>query len=359
MAKKKYYRTTNIDKLNANYNILLGQRSNGKSYAVKEKVLMKAYPKNKKFVYLRRYEIDVKTSDVESYFGDMPIESITDGEYNFISAYRGNIYFATLDEDNNITRGPAIGRYVYLSGYHHFKSQTFPDTEDIIVEEFVTDGIYIDNEPEVLQNFVSTIARDNPNVKVWMIGNTISRVCPYFEEWCLDKIPRQKPGTIDTYTFERYDEPSEQIVKTLIAVEYCESTGSISSLFFGKSAEHITAGQWQTKDMPKLPSKKDDYTMTYELLFEDNGFRIVMQLMVNPKNGGQFIYVYPYTYPRTIKRKITNRFSTDPFETNSFNPKIPAEVKMKELMDLGKICYMDNLTGSDFENVLMNRKGVL
>ena len=99
--------------------------------------------------------------------------------------------------------------------------------------------------------------------------------------------------------------------------------------------------------------------MVYELLFEDNGFRFVMQLMVNPKNGGQFIYVYPYTYPRTIKRKITNRFSTDPFETNSFNPKIPAEVKMKELMDLGKICYMDNLTGSDFENVLMNRKGAL
>lgn len=359
MAKKKYYRTTNIDKLNANYNILLGQRANGKSYAVKEKVLRKAYHNVSKFVYLRRYQIDVKTTDVESYFGDMPIYSITDGNYSTVSAYRGQIFFANLDENNKIVRGPMIGRYVYLSGYHHFKSQTFPETGDIVFEEFVTDSMYIDNEPEVLQNFVSTIARDNADIQVWMIGNTISRVCPYFEEWQLSNIPRQKPGTIDTYEFTRYDEESEQEVKTLIAVEYCESTGSSSGLFFGKSAEHIATGQWQVKDMPKIPGKKKDYIVLYELLFSDMGFHFVMQLMVEPATGGQFIYVYPFSNKRNIARKISNTFSTDPLTTNSFSDKIKAEVKMKELLKIGKICFSDNLTGSDFESVMVNRKGVL
>ena len=33
--KQKFYRLTNIEKKNAQYNILLGERSNGKSYAVK------------------------------------------------------------------------------------------------------------------------------------------------------------------------------------------------------------------------------------------------------------------------------------------------------------------------------------
>lgn len=359
MAKKKYYRTTNIDKLHANYNILLGQRSNGKSYAVKEKVLMKAYQSDAQFVYLRRYQIDVKTADVESYFGDMPIYSITGGEYTTISCYRGAIYFANIDDEGKIKRGKQIGRALYLSGFAHFKSQTFPHTKDIIYEEFVTDGMYIDNEPNILQNFVSTIARDNSDVQVWMIGNTISRVCPYFEEWCLKNIPKQKPGTIDEYRFKRYDEVSETEVETLVAVEYCESNGSTSSLFFGKVAESITGGQWETKEMPHLPGDERDFTKLYEVLFSDNGFHFVMQLMIDPKTGGQFIYVYPFTHKRNIPRKITNTFSADPLTTNQFSVKIKAEIKMKELLTLGKICYSDNLTGSDFENVLMNRKGAL
>ena len=38
---------------------------------------------------------------------------------------------------------------------------------------------------------------------------------------------------------------------------------------------------------------------------------------------------------------------------------IPAEVKMKELLKEQKICFSDNLTGSDFKSVLQNRKGVI
>lgn len=43
MAKQKYYSLKRILKENAEYNLLLGERSNGKSYATKEHCVRKAY----------------------------------------------------------------------------------------------------------------------------------------------------------------------------------------------------------------------------------------------------------------------------------------------------------------------------
>ena len=100
--KQNYYRLTKIDKLNAQYNILLGERSNGKSYAVKEKIINDAYKNNNKFVLLRRFDLEIKASLVEQYFKDFcggMIETITNGKCNTIVAYRGQIYLAFYDSD--------------------------------------------------------------------------------------------------------------------------------------------------------------------------------------------------------------------------------------------------------------------
>ena len=352
MTKKRYYRTTNIDKVKAQYKMLLGQRSNGKSYAVKEKVLTKAYKHDKKFVYMRRYQNDVKATDVERYFSDMPIESITDECYEAICVYRGGIYFCNYDEDGKVKRGKLAGYIVYLSGLEHFKSQAFVNVEDMIFEEFITNAMYLNEEPKQLMQFVSTVFRDREGV-VWLIGNTISRVCPYFEEWQLRGIPKQKQNTIDTYEFARYEDGEE--IKTVIAVENCENSGSKSTMFFGLSADSITGGSWECKEMPKLPKPLNEYTMLYELLFRDNGFSFILQLLVN-NEGGMFVYIYPFTGCRNLKRKITSEFSDDPLTTTCFNDKINAELRMRELLNQHKVCYSDNLTGTDFENVLNNRR---
>ena len=96
--KRKYYSLENILKTDSEYYILLGQRANGKSYAVKEHVLKNAYEKKEHFVYLRRYREDIKTQLVESYFMDMNVEKITNGTYSIIIAYQSYIYFGNIDE---------------------------------------------------------------------------------------------------------------------------------------------------------------------------------------------------------------------------------------------------------------------
>ena len=96
---EEYYSIRNILDTESEYNMLLGERSNGKSYSVKEFVLLCAYNiENYKFGYLRRWREEIKSVKVENYFADMPIEELTNGEYNTISVYRSEIFFATYTD---------------------------------------------------------------------------------------------------------------------------------------------------------------------------------------------------------------------------------------------------------------------
>ena len=351
---KKYYSLDRMKATGAQYRMLLGEKSNGKSYAVKSEVIKDAFNEGKKFIYMRRYREDLKTVDVNAYFEDAPVRDITRHMYERVVVDKGILYLANYnEEDDKFDKGPEIGRCVYLSGYEHFASQSFLDVYNIVYEEFITQRNYLPNEPAQLQKMVSTILRDRQGA-VYLVGNTINRVCPYFTEWQLTHTIRQKEGTIEVYNLHREDGDGEEVI-TQVAVERCESSNSKTNMFFGKTADFIVKGGWETYDKPKKP--EGNFEMLYEVLLEQQGFAFVMQLMVG-EDGGQFIYIYPYTYKRNIRRKITDRFSTDPFITSTFNKKIKAEVTMQELIKGKKVCYSDNLTGSDFESVLQAKRTI-
>lgn len=351
---KKYYRCENILKHEANYNMLLGEKSNGKSYAVKEHALLDALEGRGKLIYMRRYEMDVKSSDVEAYFSDAPIYALSGGKYSFIRVYRGIIYASFYNEEKDkMVNGIELGRVVWLTGYHHFASQAFVGYKNILFEEFITDSIYLEDEPTTLQKMVSTILRDR-NGSCWLIGNTISRVCPYFLEWCLEGIPKQKPGTIDDYYFQNEDGTT-----TKIAVEYCENVGTPSSMFFGKAREHIAGGQWQTKAMPKLEKRFNEYAKLYEVLLKSHGFSFVINLLMDEQSGALTVFVYPYSGTRRIQRVLSDEYSEDILTTKSLRANVKPELKLTQLVNEGMVAFSDNLTGSDFTHILEQRGGLL
>lgn len=359
--KKKFYRLDNNLSIDANYRILLSERCVGKSYALKEYVLKNAYDSNfeQRFVYLRRYEKDIKTSKCDKYFGDMPIDKITNGDFDGVIFYRGDFYFSKMNEKTfRQERGPLIGYGIALNNAEHYKSLVYAGVEDMIYEEFITDQLYLPNEPTSLQELVSTVARER-DINVWLVGNKIDSVCPYFNEWSLENTLKQKVGTIDIYRYTHH-KPDGTVGETVVTVEQCEIAGSNSSMFFGNASKSIVGGEWASKEMPHLPGVLEDYTKLYELELQDCGFSFMLNLLVDESNGGVFLYVYPKTRTyRKIKRVITNNFSTDPLTSSRFNDKIRAEVMMRNCITLGKTCYSDNLTGTNFEKVLLSRKGVL
>ena len=346
---RTYYDISEMLKTNAEYMMLLGQRSNGKSYQVKKTVLEDFYFNETKFIYLRRWKADIKQKEVSTYFDDIPIAKYTNREYNSVRAMNGFIYLCKI-EDGLIVEKREMGRYCALNEYERYKSQVFMSYKNIVYEEFITDSIYLNDEPKLLQQFVSTVARLD-KIRVFLIGNTLTRVCPYFHEWCLENVLKQKQGTIEIYKYHMEDN-----VEVKIAVEYCANTNNKNTMFFGQAAKQIVTGEWDVKEVPKLPRQLYEYEKIYEVMVVYQAFKFVLELLIEPKEGGVIIFVYPYTSNRKIQRVITDEFSDKPYISSKLDIDKKPELLMLKAIRMDKVCYSDNLTGSDFSKVIERLK---
>lgn len=343
MKKQKYYVLNSLLDYDCEYNMILGARSNGKSYAVKNYCIKDFWENGKKFIYLRRYTVEIKISMVEAYFNDADIKKITKGKRDGIIVFRSGIYLGSINpETEKMERQEQIGVVMALSIQSHYKSMSMLEYKNIIFEEFITNSLYIDNETNELQQLVSTIAR-NEKVKVFLIGNTISRLCPYFNQWQLYNIPHQKQGTIDVYHMKTENE-NENVN---VAVEICEEPNVKSSMFFGSVSKSITGGTWETQEQAHLPYEYDDCDCIYALTVIQHNMIYVMEVL--ERNGDFIIFVHPSTKIRT-KRIIKESFDVEKMITSKLIPICKGDVYIIKLLKLNKICFSDNLTGTEFLN---------
>lgn len=339
MATKKlnYVKSETVKKIAGDYILLLGERSNGKSYAVKNLCIEQAYQHERWFVYLRRYDLDCKDSQCEPYFGDVPVSTITKGLYDCITVFRKKIYMSNHTEDGTIKRGQCIGVCMALTNYEHYKSLTYDKVDQVIYEEFITDRTYLPDEPRKLQNLMSTIFRHRKG-KCYLIGNKISRICPYFTEWQLTKIPRQEAGTIESY----------KVDAAVISVYMTHSLEAKSGLFFGDPARAITGGAWETETHAHLERPVEEYEIIYTAVLQYNANRFLMQVLQDPK-GYPTWYIQPKTTDiQSGTRVISNQYTSDPMYTDGFIPLTQGEQRLFDLLDKGKIAFSDNLTGTEF-----------
>lgn len=344
MSAPAYYDISNILATKAAYMILLGERANGKSYQVKLTVLTHAFETGRKFIYLRRWQSDLSAKSVESYFNDMDIKKITKKKFDCVTCYAGYIYFGITEDKGKITRAQEIGRYLDLNEQQRYKSQSFPDYDYIVFEEFISTGIYLTDEPRELASLISTVARHR-KITILMVGNTISRICPYFEAFSLDGVLKQKPGTIDVYHWHVDEETTVDV-----AVEYCQSAGAKNVMFHGKTQKSVVGTEWDTYDYPGRPTDVET-DLLYELILQHGKFKFMMQLYA-VEDGSMFVFVYPCTSDRMTERVITDKFNISPLYSIDFNVPCKPVQLIKQLIDAKKVCFSDNLTGTEFYTII-------
>ena len=122
-------------------------------------------------------------------------------------------------------------------------------------------------------------------------------------------------------------------------------------MFFGSAEKQIVSGEWDVREVPKLPRKYDEYICAYEILVVYQTFKFAMQLLIEPEEGGRVVYIYPYTKRREILRKITTDFSDSLFESAKLNLRLPPEALIADCFRMGKVCFSDNMCGADFKHV--------
>ena len=98
--KSEYYNLKKIDSKNALYNIIIGQRSNGKTYAVIEKAIKAYFKTGERTAYLRRFKEDLTPRNIgELLTPHLPlIEKLSKGRFNGIKYYNREFTFVMRNE---------------------------------------------------------------------------------------------------------------------------------------------------------------------------------------------------------------------------------------------------------------------
>lgn len=357
MAKKNLFvDPKDVDRIveqnDLQYLFLLGKRSNGKSSAVKTLRLQKFLETGEKFAYIRRYSsIDMKKYMVNSYFESVPgfdVKEITKGKWEFIDAKDKQLWLCRYDQNGKIVRGDSIGYYVALSEVEHMKSLNFPGVTSLIFEEVCTEQVYLDNEVALLFSIASTILRNNAGI-VYLISNTISRVCPYFREFGLDKIYGAKVGDIQIYNYDTTN------IGVWLTSEGCtpegdEITRDSDKMFFGSRAQMIKKGEWDRDDHRKLNDRYHMYNVLYTMVFEFHEHKFLMQFLEHSEKSDNHIW---FVQPKNtdIQKKtriITDVNLEDDLATCGFIPISDGERWMFAQIAGKKVAFSDALTGTEF-----------
>lgn len=351
-VKQVHYNIDRLDSEKANFNLIYGEKSNGKSYQVKHKEAIEHYLETgMRFILLRRWREDISNLWVEQYFNDVDVSKLTNNKYNCITCYRKTLYFSIYNEEDGKTkRYEKIGYVMSLSTEQHMSSASFLDVDMIIFEEFMERGIYIAHEPDRLMIFYSTIDRKRGTTKLYMVGNSISRVCPYINEWGLDEIFRKlKQGEIATKIIENENN------KVKIAIEYCKASGG-KTMAIGNAKNMVDSGSWQTFPQPHLPKSYKEYKILYRFGFQYKSFKFLCEMLKDKNCDDVCFFIKPYY--KDFKNKFivfsdviktSKYYQRDIYNVTFNNPRLQ---HLFQRFRENCIFYSSDLCGTDFKQVI-------
>lgn len=363
--KQKYYDISHLlkDYPNCLYYVVFGERSNGKTYSALNYALERYTKYGEQFAYIRRFGEDVKKKNLQTLFSahieNGLIEQYTGGSFKNLE-YGSNKF--TLVNWTETERG-ALKReadtqpcgYAFdLNAMEHHKSTSYPKVTTVIFDEFLSRQGYLTNEFVLFMNTLSTIIRDRNNVKIFMIGNTVNRYCPYFTEMGLTHIKDQKPGSVDVYNYAD--------TGLSVAVEYCDPMskrgGKSSDMYFAfdnPQLKMITTGSWEIAIYPHLKERyrPKDVVFQFFIRFDDT----ILHCDIVSTDTTYFLFVHPKTTPikdeeedivysnipsqkwnwRTGLSKLTDRLSTT----------------IMSLVNENRVFYSDNETGEVLRNYII------
>lgn len=359
-----YYNLKNILKKNAVYNVIFGERSNGKTYATLKHGLEKYFKDGSQLAYIRRWKEDITGKRGQAVFSALiennEISKLSDGKFNGIHYYTGKFFLCNYDNGKPIYNdNDVVGFLFALTDVEHDKSTSYPKVNTIIFDEFLTNKLYLPDEFVTFMNVVSTIVRRRETIKIFMLGNTVNKYCPYFTEMGLTNIQTMLQGDIDLYN---YGESG-----LTVAVEYCKTDKSEQRkeskkyfAFNNPKLQMITGGAWELAIYPHLPMKYKpiDVLLTYYIDFADN----IYSCEIIEKDGVTFTYIHEKTTPiKDLENSLIYSLDHNPkpnYNRNILSPVTKIQKKITWYFNTHNVFYQNNNVGDGVSNYLKICRGL-
>lgn len=342
----------------AYYYVVYGERSNGKTYSSLDYALERNAKNGEQFAYIRRWGEDIRKKNLTTLFdGHVQhnrVSELYQGQWNQIYYGSGKFWLENKTEDE-ITRADAPAGFAFdLNSMEHYKSNSFPNITTIIFDEFMSRNGYLPNEWILFMNTLSTIIRHRNNVKIFMLGNTVNKYCPYFSEMGLNHIREQKPGTIDVYHYG----DSDLTVVCERTQDSSKKGGKASDVYFAfenPELKMITGGDWEIAIYPHLEEsyRPKDVITNFFIIFEEE----MLHGEVVCSNKGLFIFIHRKTTP--IKKEDEDIVYTTRADTRwNFKMCLTKQTDKLSLLIMrclreNRIFYSTNEVGEVFRNYVM------
>lgn len=304
MSKPKFYDLTNILTKHAKYNVIFGERSNGKTYAVLKHGMQRNLTDGSRMGIIRRWEEDFRGKQASTLFDNLiengEVWKLSKGKWNGVIYQSHRWYFCLRNPENpkdvKVDEEPFAYAFA-LSSDEHYKSSSYPKIKTILFDEFLTRGTYLPDEFIKFTSILSTIIRLRDDVIIFMCGNTVNQYSPYFEEMGLTNIKKMERGKIDVYTYGTSG--------LTVAVEYSdfptkEKKSNIYFAFNNPKLEMIRSGAWEMDIYPHLPIKykPKDIIYMYFIVFDNEILQCeIINVIDENKNDLVFTYIHRKTTP--------------------------------------------------------------
>ena len=278
--RSEHYDINPILNEKAHYNLIIGERSNGKTYGTLMLALQRYVKSGQESAYIRRMQEDFIGKRGAGLFQPLVINGeitkLTNGQWEDVYYYASRWYLCKyVESSKGLERVTDNRPFMYgfaLSQMEHEKGTGYPNVTTIIFDEFITRTAYLRDEFVMFMNTLSTIIRSRDNVQIFMLANTVNKYCPYFDEMGLRHVRDMKQGEIDVYQLKHV---SGKVLR--VAVEYCKpfEKGKKSDFYFAfdnQKLEMITSGIWEIDIYPHCPYKykPKDVKFTYFIEFDAN-----------------------------------------------------------------------------------------
>lgn len=243
----------------AQINVIVSARSNGKTYSTLAKCIKDYKYEHKRFVYVRR----LAESLTNKFIGELlspflindfvPVPLIKElwGEKYTVRYRIGQFEVINTEEDRPTPE--IIGYTASLNTVGTQKGRVFTDVYNIVFDEFLPlkSEASIRDEFDAWEQLQSTIYRTHGDqTKLWLLGNTVTRYSPYFAPYGINTSIMNEQGKIYNIELPNIDgEPTK--VCYLQAKNNPKIAKATSKLIRG--SKMAVTGEWEIQEVANLP----------------------------------------------------------------------------------------------------------
>lgn len=302
--KNMYYDLSNILQYQGQYYIIFGSRSTGKSYAVDKLCLDNFYQNGEQFVVCKRYQEDMKSSICSSMFS--PLYDYVREQYGYYIRYYQGKWLTSQDETLPINQWEVMGYSQSLNNVDRYKGSQYPKVTTIVFEEFMSmRGDYLPNEVNLFINLVSTIVRKRTNVKVFMLGNTITKYSPYSQALGI-KLERVKVGEIVEKVIKYKKSKTIFIIERTKNVKITDNSSdeSVYTNFGSNINKMVNDGCFESNQYPRI--RNGVHFSINERALREEGQLINKRLRFNKSNRTNILFEFNDNFYRLYINSETN-----------------------------------------------------